>query len=171
MTRSLPPPPGGAFPPPGGAPFQLPPNIPPPPGGFAALAALGIPPPPGGIFPPHLGGTPLPGSPYPPTGSGAGTPGPPGGPAGYGAPGAPPGAPTGPAALQGKEEVPSSAVELKPGTLLVYGDNEVSPEEKRARLMQYRVEEEGSAVAEVSGAAAVEADGTRKRARATDLME
>ncbi|GAA5935403.1 hypothetical protein JCM1841_001946 [Sporobolomyces salmonicolor] len=91
------------------------------------------------------------------------------------------GAPAGPAPSRGapevvKEKVPSSSITLKPGTLLVYGDNDVSPvrdflsssssssslaracpatdqgvcmkrnptlqEEKRARLLQYRVEDE-----------------------------
>ncbi|GAA5868489.1 hypothetical protein JCM1840_007015 [Sporobolomyces johnsonii] len=114
------PPPGGLpFPPPGGLPFPLPPGIPPPPG---LVPPPGFPLPPGGLpFPP-------PGMPPPP---------------GF----VPPpfaGAPTGPARAPEvvKEKVPSSSITLKPGTLLVYGDNDVSPEEKRARLIQYRVEDE-----------------------------
>ncbi|CEQ41902.1 SPOSA6832_03653 [Sporobolomyces salmonicolor] len=115
------PPPGGLpFPPPGGLPFHLPPGIPPPPG---LVPPPGFPLPPGGLpFPP---GIPPPGFVPPPF----------------------TGAPAGPAPSRGapevvKEKVPSSSITLKPGTLLVYGDNDVSPEEKRARLLQYRVEDE-----------------------------
>ncbi|GAA6037210.1 hypothetical protein JCM8097_008622 [Rhodosporidiobolus ruineniae] len=118
-----PPPPGFPFPPPG---IPLPPGIAPPPGGIP-FPPPGMPLPPPGFFPP-------PGlAPGPPS-SFAIAP------------------PTGPAALRNVggeqplmrivEKMPSSRVTLKPGTVLVFGDNEVSPEEKRARLAQYRVEDE-----------------------------
>ncbi|GAA5977276.1 hypothetical protein JCM21900_002215 [Sporobolomyces salmonicolor] len=130
------PPPPGFIPPPGGLPFPPPGGLPfPPPGGLHFPLPPGIPPPPGLVPPP---GFPLPpgGLPFPP-----GIP-----PPGF----VPPpfaGAPAGPAPSRGapevvKEKVPSSSITLKPGTLLVYGDNDVSPEEKRARLIQYRVDDE-----------------------------
>ncbi|BGO90224.1 hypothetical protein NBRC10512_002427 [Rhodotorula toruloides] len=165
-----PPPPGfqpppGIAPPPAGLPFpppgfplplppgmSLPPGIPPPPG--LPLPPPGIPLPPGlaGKFPPPIPGMPLPpGFPAPPPGF----PLPPPGIA------PPPNAPRGPAAERAqevvREKVPSSAVTLKPGTVLVYGDQETSPEEKRARLAQYCVEDEpqmAAAPATAGGASA-----------------
>ncbi|GJN87362.1 hypothetical protein Rhopal_000311-T1 [Rhodotorula paludigena] len=147
----MPPPPAGMpFPPPG-FPMSLPPGIAPPPG--MPLPPPGMPfPPPGVPLPPGLAGKlppppfPLPGMPLPP-----GFPAPP---PGFrlppGAPGAPPAPAPAPAPGQSgaaagevvREKVPSSSVTLKPGTVLVFGDNDVSPEEKRARLAQYRVEDE-----------------------------
>lgn len=94
-------------------------------------------PPPGVPLPPGLAGKlppppfPLPGMPLPP-----GFPAPP---PGFrlppGAPGAPPAPAPGPAPGQSgarpgevvREKVPSSSVTLKPGTVLVFGDNDVSP--------------------------------------------
>ncbi|GAA5831539.1 hypothetical protein JCM3766R1_001797 [Sporobolomyces carnicolor] len=118
----LPPPPPGFMPPPG-LPFPPPgfPGLPPPPPGFPGF---GLPPPPPGFAPPPF--MPLPGMPMPPHLAGAA--------------GAPlmPLQPPRPA----REKVPSSNVTLKPGTLLVFGDNDVSPEEKRAKLSQYALANE-----------------------------
>ncbi|KAM0747477.1 hypothetical protein T439DRAFT_328717 [Meredithblackwellia eburnea MCA 4105] len=185
------PPPGAVgsspFPPPGiGAPAGppppgLPPGLPwpPPPGvvlpGMAPLGPYGLPmpPPPPGFMPPP-GFVPPPGFPLPPPGfklpPGLAPP-----PAGaLPAPGPGENVPTGPAALRANdgpaaviEQVPSSSITLKPGTLLVYGDNDVSPEEKRAKLAQYRVQEEESAVQ----GATEEGQGGRRRPRAEDLMD
>lgn len=104
-------PPPGQFLPPGSSPFP-----PPPPGAFAG----GPPGFPGGLpFPPPPPGVAFPGFPPQPHPQ---------------APALAVNIPTGPAALRGNankenviEEVPSSSVMQKPGTLLVYGDNEVSP--------------------------------------------
>lgn len=86
---------------------------------------------------------------------------------------------------------------MKPGTLLVYADEQVSPEEKRARLAQYLVADvaatpaaivapskEAGTVADPAAAAAAAAAASavttgaaspvaaaKKRARAEDLME
>ncbi|GAA6011258.1 hypothetical protein JCM10207_008280 [Rhodosporidiobolus poonsookiae] len=172
LPPGVPPPPGGMpFPPPG---FQLPPGIAPPPGGIS-FPPPGMPLPPGfpagGLPPPPIPGMPFPppGMPLPPPGFvpppfGAGGPPP-------GAPGAPPqlpphllNAPKGPAALRGaealiREKVPSSRKTLKPGTVLVFGDEEVSPEEKRARLIQYQVEDEPQLAAAPSTAGLSSATG------------
>ncbi|KAI5481645.1 hypothetical protein MNV49_002871 [Pseudohyphozyma bogoriensis] len=172
---SLPPPPPGFIPPPGT-------SLPPPPPGF--MPPPGFPMPPPGFFPPGFApppeGAPMPPMPVPGAHTNA----------------LPPQIPTGPAALRGLpqgvvEVVESSAVTLKPGTLLVYGDNEVSPEEKRAKLAQYKVADEPTSEvppateaaapktesveapapgADEASAAAV-SDGSRKRARATDFLE
>ncbi|GAA5873806.1 hypothetical protein JCM8547_005951 [Rhodosporidiobolus lusitaniae] len=168
-----PPPAGIPFPPPG---FPLPPGIAAPPPGmpFPPPGAL----PPGftpGAFPPP----PIPGMPFPPAGlplppgfqPPPGIAPPPGFPARAVPPPPPAGAPTGPAALRlgpggaaeqfprRKETVKSSRVTLKPGTVLVYGDNDVSPEEKRAHLIQYRVEDEPALAAAPSTAGASSATG------------
>ncbi|KAL8278370.1 hypothetical protein RQP46_009262 [Phenoliferia psychrophenolica] len=171
LPPGIPPPPPGMFPP---FPFSLPPGIPPPPPGMM----LPFPPPPFGALPPGMP-PPPPGMQFPPFSGGLPFPPPPPGVMMPPFPGAPPpgfapppgmGVPTGPAALRVTskqiviEQVPSSAVTLKPGTLLVYGDNEVSPEEKRARLAQYKLED-------VSEEQAGEGDSSNKRARADDLME
>ncbi|KDE04092.1 hypothetical protein MVLG_05462 [Microbotryum lychnidis-dioicae p1A1 Lamole] len=153
----IPPPPGIPLPPPGFPGF--PPGLPAPPPGFVAPPS-GFLPPPGFSAPPFL--PPPPGMPLPP-----GMPMPP---------------PFNPALAavpipKPKERLPSSAVELKPGTLLVYGDNEVSIEEKRARLAQYRVEipknapeqEVGGITAAVNEASRNTGE-TRPRERAADLM-
>ncbi|GAA5952270.1 hypothetical protein JCM10213_005187 [Rhodosporidiobolus nylandii] len=139
------PPPGFPLPPPG---MALPPGIAPPPGGipFPPPGMFGV----GGLPPPPIPGMPFPppGMPFPPNFA------PPSGIApppvfGTSANTAPLGAPKGPALMRfanpeppKKEKVKSSQVTLKPGTVLVFGDQEVSPEEKRAALIQYRVEDE-----------------------------
>lgn len=123
-----------------------------------------MPPPPGMLPPPGI----VAGSPFPP--------------ASQQQPGAPFSTP--PAAQQPQapatpqiERVKSSAVQLKPGTLLVFGDNDTSPEEKRAALAQYRVATEAAGelkgetgVAEASASASDTAAGGRKRPRAEDLI-
>ncbi|GAA5821502.1 hypothetical protein JCM10212_001492 [Sporobolomyces blumeae] len=112
------PPAGMPFPPPGGLPFPIPPGMLPPPG-F-------MPPPPGmpGAPPFPIPGMPQPHPPSSSLQSANGVPMPP-----------PPAKPT-------REKVQPSTVTLKPGTVLVYGDNDVSPEEKRARLSQYSLANE-----------------------------
>ncbi|GAA6054200.1 hypothetical protein JCM3770_001387, partial [Rhodotorula araucariae] len=129
------PPPGGLpFPPPPG--FPLPPGIAPPPPGMPLPPGFPAPPPgmpfppglPAGIAPPPF---PLPGMPLPP-GFPAPPPGfrlPPGAPGGF-PPMPVPGPPAAPARTATEivhEKVPSSSVTLKPGTVLVFGDNDVSP--------------------------------------------
>ncbi|POY72443.1 hypothetical protein BMF94_4269 [Rhodotorula taiwanensis] len=164
FANGMPPPPPGFMPPPGiapppaGMPFpppgfpmplppglQLPPGIPPPPG---MPLPPGIPPPPMGFplppgFPAPPPGFPMPPMPMPSMMMG-------------GAPRFPPAPPTAPAA---REKVTSSRKELKPGTVLVYGDEETSPEEKRARLVQYRVEDEPQLAAAPATAGASSATG------------
>ncbi|GAA5900038.1 hypothetical protein JCM8208_005574 [Rhodotorula glutinis] len=177
---SLPPgiraPPGGLpFPPPPG--FSLPPGIAPPPPGMPLPPGFPAPPPgmplppgfPAGLPPPPfpLPGMPLPpGFPAPPPGfrPPPGAPVPPGFPAPPGFPGAPPPPmPHAPAQASSqadaREVVPSSSVTLKPGTVLVFGDNDVSPEEKRARLVQYRVADEPLLAAAPATAGASSATG------------
>ncbi|GAA5933901.1 C2H2-type zinc finger protein [Sporobolomyces koalae] len=129
------PPPGMPFPPPPGAmPFPMVPGMPPPPGFPMPPAGLAFPPP--GMLPPP-GFVPPPGMPL-----------------------APPAAPVPAAAPQSvRQKVPSSSVTLKPGTLLVYGDNDVSPEEKRARLSQYSVANEPRLAAAPSTAGPASATG------------
>ncbi|GAA6009335.1 hypothetical protein JCM11491_004277 [Sporobolomyces phaffii] len=149
----LPPPPPGFAPPPGfipppGMPFPPPfavPGMPPPPGFPMPPAGFGFPPPPPGMLPPP-GFMPPPGMAFPP---------PP--PQLAGAPSAPslPVQPPRPV----REKVPSSSVTLKPGTLLVYGDNDVSPEEKRARLSQYSLANEPLLAAAPSTAGPASATG------------
>ncbi|KAK4058539.1 hypothetical protein OIO90_000701 [Microbotryomycetes sp. JL221] len=157
------PPPGMPFPPPPG--MQFPPGMPPPPAGMP------FPPPPGfsspfpgapvpasAAAPPPFGVSPFSGSPMP----------------------APP--QTQPEQVT-REPMPSSAVTPKPGTLLVYGDNDVSMEEKRARLSQYRVTDSEAGASVAAAAATAETNGSvepttnedeatvgRKRARAADLI-
>ncbi|SCV67777.1 BQ2448_5388 [Microbotryum intermedium] len=159
------PPPNFSAPPPG--------FIPPPPPGFPGFPT-GLPAPPPGFVAPPSGFLPPPGFSAPPF-----LPPPPG-------MHLPPGMPMPPpfnpaiAALpvpKPKEKLPSSAVELKPGTLLVYGDNDVSIEEKRARLAQYRVEiqknPQGQDVGGITAAvneASRNTGETRQRERAADLM-
>ncbi|GAA5884416.1 hypothetical protein JCM6882_005244 [Rhodosporidiobolus microsporus] len=169
LPPGVPPPPGGMpFPPPG---FPLPPGIAPPPGGIP-LPPPGMPLPPGFKLPPGVPPIPLPGMPFPPPGMPLPPPGfrpPPGiapppslGGAGAGVPNAP----KGPAVLRAagepsliREMPPSSRKTLKPGTVLVYGDEEVSPEEKRSRLMQYRIENEPQLAAAPSTAGPSSATG------------
>ncbi|GAA5909724.1 C2H2-type zinc finger protein [Sporobolomyces salmoneus] len=127
------PPPGLPFPPPG---F---PGLPPPPPGFPGF---GLPPPPPGFAPPP-GFIPPPGMPLPPHLAGA--------PPAIPLPVQPP--------RPVREKVPSSSVTLKPGTLLVFGDNDVSPEEKRAKLSQYSLANEPQLAAAPSTAGPSSATG------------
>lgn len=78
-----------------------------------------------------------------------------------------------------REKVPSSSRQLKPGTLLVYADDQVSPEEKRAKLAQYasavNAPAQPALVADAASSFAAAgsdspAAGAKKRARAEDLM-
>ena len=169
FPAGLPPPP---FPLPG---MPLPPGFPAPPPGFRLPP--GAPVPPG--FPPPPG---FPGAPAPPM------------PMGHGARAAPAQASS---QADAREVVPSSSVTLKPGTVLVFGDNAVSPvralsrarlvlvvvlstdlslllppsllppslapsrpqEEKRARLVQYRVADEPLLAAAPATAGASSATG------------
>lgn len=162
--NGIPPPPPGFMPPPGiapppaGMPFpppgfpmplppglSLPPGIPPPPG---MPLPPGIPPPPMGFpLPPGFPAPPPAGFPMPFPAAG-------GGPAGMMRP-LPPAAPSAPA----RETIASSSKILKPGTLLVYADEDLSPEEKRARLVQYRVEDEPQLAAAPATAGASSATG------------
>ncbi|KAM0788591.1 hypothetical protein ACM66B_001713 [Microbotryomycetes sp. NB124-2] len=147
----MPPPPGMPFPPPPG---MLPPGIPPPPGAFSA---------------------PFPGAPVPASAAPGTSPFPPPQAAAVPPSGANATPSTPPRVI---EKMPSSAVTPKAGTLLVYGDNDVSMEEKRARLAQYRLEDEPAAPGSVTdaststAAAATEDEASlgRKRARAADLI-
>ncbi|GAA5946458.1 hypothetical protein JCM3765_000252 [Sporobolomyces pararoseus] len=144
----LPPPPPGFAPPPGfvpppGMPFPPPgfPGLPPPPPGFPGF---GLPPPPPGLMmPPPPGFIPPPGMPLPPH---------------LAPPGAAAAVPAQPQ-RQVREKVPSSSVTLKPGTLLVFGDNDVSPEEKRAKLSQYSLANEPQLAAAPSTAGPSSATG------------
>lgn len=116
-TDSIPPPPGYpgnlAFPPPPGAPNPfpvLPIGLPFPPPGMVAF-----PPAPAGFVPPSFPSAPLPFPPPPAVNLAVA-----------------PGTPSGPAAMRAQaqavvEKVESSSVVLKEGTLLVYGDADVSP--------------------------------------------
>ncbi|KAK4053534.1 hypothetical protein OIV83_001702 [Microbotryomycetes sp. JL201] len=173
------PPPGMPFPPPG---MSFPPGMPPPPGmpfpPPPGVLPLGMPPPPGAFS------SPFPGAPVPAQIAPGSSPLPPSLPGGVPAP-----PPTGANVASGLntppriiEKMPSSAVTPKAGTLLVYGDNEVSMEEKRAQLAQYRLDDEPAAPGSVaaastdgiaaSGPATTEDESTlgRKRARAADLI-
>ncbi|GAA5976121.1 hypothetical protein JCM10908_005390 [Rhodotorula pacifica] len=159
--NGLPPPPPGFVPPPFAPPgfpmplppgMSLPPGIPPPPG---MPLPPGIPPPPMGFPLPPGFPAPPPGFPMPPMPFGVpGMGGPPGS-----RPPVPP-APPAPAPVPAaRETIASSSKTLKPGTLLVYADEELSPEEKRARLVQYRVEDEPQLAAAPATAGASSATG------------
>ncbi|GAA5967090.1 hypothetical protein JCM11641_000438 [Rhodosporidiobolus odoratus] len=177
----MPPPPGGLALPPGFPPgfpmpppgVSLPPGMPPIPG--MPMPPPGMPLPPG--FPAGLPPPPIPGMPFPPPGMPFPPPGmplPPGFPAppGFAPPSGPvppgfglPNMPKGSSMMRfvepprKKEKVQSSKRQLKPGTMLVYGDEEVSPDEKRAALYQYRVEDEPELAAAPSTAGAASATG------------
>ncbi|EHS63434.1 uncharacterized protein PGTG_21567 [Puccinia graminis f. sp. tritici CRL 75-36-700-3] len=113
-------PPGMPFPPPPG---MLPPGMPPPPG-MLPLPGLGMMPGAPPFAPPGAPSmtTPL----APPTGSQTATPGEAGS------------AATIPSTPAQPYKIVNSQVTLKPGQVLVYGDNEVSLEEKRARQPRYQ---------------------------------
>ncbi|GAA5829450.1 hypothetical protein JCM11251_005056 [Rhodosporidiobolus azoricus] len=169
LPPGVPPPPGGIpFPPPGfplpPPGVALPPGIAPPPGGIP-FPPPGMPLPPGFKLPPGMPPMPIPGMPFPPPGVPLPPPGfaPPPGIA------PPPGllaAPKGPSAVRAsgeksliREMPPSSRKTLKPGTVLVYGDENESPEEKRSRLIQYRIENEPELAAAPSTAGPSSATG------------
>ncbi|WAQ87469.1 hypothetical protein PtA15_8A373 [Puccinia triticina] len=142
----LPPHPGMPFPPPG---MSLPPMphgmlppgmpFPPPPGIFPpGMLPPGMPPPPGMMPPPGLGM--MPGAPpFAPPGAPpintlhAPPPGPQAAPPGEAGAG-----PALPATPLQPYKIANSQVTLKPGQVLVYGDSEVSLEEKRARQPRYQ---------------------------------
>ncbi|KAI9602639.1 hypothetical protein H4Q26_001930 [Puccinia striiformis f. sp. tritici PST-130] len=116
-------PPGMPFPPPPG---MLPPGMPPPPGmpGMMPLPGLGMMPGAPPFAPP--GAPPMGAVVAPPSGPQTLTPGE-----------GPASSTVNPTTLQ-PYKIVNSQVTLKPGQVLVYGDNEVSLEEKRARQPRYQ---------------------------------